>query len=76
MSPDREERYRDPGQLLTDLDALSRLLPPPIARGLPVPEPLAPPAKAPRRRSAVPFLAGIGLTLLLAGIIAARRSLP
>ena len=68
MSPDREERYRDPAQLLADLDALSRLLPPPVARGLPAPESL-PPAKAPRRRSAIPFLAGIGLTLLLAGII-------
>jgi serine/threonine-protein kinase len=69
MSPDREERYRDPGQLLTDLDALSRLLPPPIARELSPPEPLPPPAEALRRRSAMPFLAGIGLTLLLAAIV-------
>ncbi len=71
MAPDREERYRDPGQLLADLDALSRLLPPPIARKLPIPAPLPPPEKAPRRRAAAPFLAGmgIGLILLLAGIM-------
>jgi serine/threonine-protein kinase len=69
MSPDREERYRDPGQLLADLDALSRLLPPPIARQVSAPEPLPPPAKAPRRRPAMPFLAGIGLTALLAAFI-------
>ncbi len=69
MSPDREQRYRDPGQLLADLDALSRLLPPPIARELPVPEPL-PEAMPRRRRPALPFLAGIGLVLLVAGVTA------
>jgi serine/threonine protein kinase len=73
MSPDREERYRNPAQLLTDLDALSRLLPPPVARELsapgPPPTPPAPPPEAPRRRSATPFLAGIGLTLLLAAAV-------
>jgi serine/threonine-protein kinase len=70
MSPDREQRYRDPGQLLADLDALSRLLPPPVARELSAPEPLLTVAKAPRRRSAIPFLAGIGLMLLLSVIAA------
>ncbi|MGD0999906.1 MAG: bifunctional serine/threonine-protein kinase/formylglycine-generating enzyme family protein [Candidatus Brocadiia bacterium] len=70
MSPDREQRYRDPGQLLADLDALSRLLLPPIARELSAPESLSTSAKAPRRRSAIPLLAGIGLMLILAGVTA------
>ena len=71
MSRDREERYREPGQLLADLDALSRLLPPPISRNLPIPEPSPPRENAPRRRAAAPFLAGmgIGLMLVLAAII-------
>jgi hypothetical protein len=68
MALDREKRYRDPGQLLGDLDALSRLRPPPIARGLPEPVLLRAPAR-PRRRSAIPYLAGIGLALLLAEVI-------
>ncbi len=68
MAPDREQRYRDPGQLLADLDALSRLLPPPVARELPAAEPL--PAPPPRRRSAIPLLAGIGLVLIAAAITA------
>jgi hypothetical protein len=70
MSLDREERYRDPGQLLADLDALSRLRPPPVARGLPIPEPLPPPpAPRRRRRAAIAALAAIGLMALLVEII-------
>ena len=70
MSLDREKRYRDPGQLLGDLDALSRLRPPPIARELPAPEPPPPPATPrPRRRSAIPYLVAIGLMLVLAEVV-------
>ena len=65
MSPDREDRYADPTELLVDLDALSRLQPPPVLHNLPLPKREAVAARStPRRRVTATVVTVVALVIL------------
>jgi serine/threonine-protein kinase len=66
MHPDPAERYQNATQLLADLDALSRLRPPPVVRGLVVePPPAVPPPPTTPRRLLIGIVVGSAAALLL-----------
>jgi len=77
MAPNRDERYADPTELMVDLDALSRLQPPPIVHNI------LPSEKAeetePRRRAKRRVLVSVALFIVvfssvLAALLASRQS--
>ena len=64
MAYDRDDRYADPAQLLVDLDALSRLQPPPIVHNIAPPQP-KPVPKRMRSKERALLVAVIGGAVVL-----------
>jgi len=71
MSPDREARYRDASELLIDLDALSRLQPPPVVHGLALPVNRQHEEQVGRRRGVAAAVALLTILVLISGAVAA-----
>ena len=67
MSLDRDKRYTDPAELLTDLEALSRLQPPPVVFNLPRPSAVR---ARPPRHVITAVVAGASVVLLAAILLA------
>jgi len=67
MSTEREARYRDASELLIDLDALSRLQPPPVAHELALPGSERDEERLGRRRGLVAAVALLTILVLITG---------